>query len=77
MSGEAHMPGFAPAQRSSKETWQRRRVVGNTVSDSTELGIELNTKTDSSVINHYAFTFLKALRHPWTNTSCCLSCFYD
>ena len=39
-SGRARPRGLAPGQRSSKETSQRLRAVGYTVSDLTGLGIE-------------------------------------
>ena len=42
-SGRAQPRGLAPGQRSSKETSQRLRAVGYTVSDLTGLGIESQT----------------------------------
>ena len=49
-SGRARPRGLAPGQRSSKETSQRLRVVGYTVSDLTGLGIEFQTfRIDSEI----------------------------
>ena len=38
--GGAHLRGFARGQHSSEETSQRRRAIGDIVSDLTDLGIE-------------------------------------
>ena len=38
-SGGAHLRGLAHGQRSSEETSQRWRVVGDTVTDLTDLGV--------------------------------------
>ena len=49
-SGRARPRGLAPRQRSSKETSQRLRAVGYTVSDLTGLGIESQTfRIDSEI----------------------------
>ena len=49
-SGGARPRGLAPGQRSSKETSQRLRAVGYTVSDLTGLGIESQTfRIDSEI----------------------------
>ena len=49
-SGRARPPGLAPGQRSSKETSQRLRAVGYTLSDFTSLGIEFQTfRIDSEI----------------------------
>ena len=54
-SGRARPQGLAPGQRSSKETSQRLRAVGYTVSDLTGLGIESQTfRIDSEMFYHYA-----------------------
>ena len=50
-SGGAHLRGLAPGQSSSKETWQRWRAVGDTVSDLTAPGITLQTfRIDGNVL---------------------------
>ena len=49
-NGETRPRGLAPGQRSSKETSQRLRAVGYTVSDLTDLGIESHTfRIDSEI----------------------------
>ena len=49
-SGRARPRGLAPGQRSSKETLQRLRAVGYTMSDVTGLGIESQTfRIDSEI----------------------------
>ena len=49
-SGRARPRGLAPGQRSSKETSQRLRAVGYTVSGLTGLGIESQTfRIDSEI----------------------------
>ena len=49
-SGGARPRGLAPGQRSSKETSQRLRAVGYTVSDLTGLGIQSQTfRIDSKI----------------------------
>ena len=49
-SGGARPRGLAPGQLSSKETSQRLRAVGYTVSDLTGLGIESQTfRIDSEI----------------------------
>ena len=50
-SGGAHLRGLALGQSSSKETWQRWRAVGDTVSDLTAPGITLQTfRIDGNVL---------------------------
>ena len=54
-SGRARPRGLAPGQRSSKETSQRLRAVGYSVSDLTGLGIESQTfRIDSEILKHHA-----------------------
>ena len=48
-NGESHLRCFAPGQHSYEETSQRRRAVGDTVSDLTGAGIEPQTSHTHSV----------------------------
>ena len=53
-SGGIHLLGLSPGLHSSEETSQRWRVVRDTVSDLTALGIEPKTSgADSHVFKHY------------------------
>ena len=49
MSSRACLRGLAPGQNSSEETTQRRRAVGDTVSDLTSPEIEPQTSCTVSV----------------------------
>ena len=54
-SGGAHLRGLARGQHSSKKTSLRCRVVEDTVSDLTDLGMESKTfRADSGVLSHIA-----------------------
>ena len=53
-SGGIPLRGSAPAQHSSEETSQWWRLVGDTVSDLTDTGIEPKTfRAGNNVFNHY------------------------
>ena len=53
-NGGAHLRGLAPEQRSTEETSQRRRVVGETLFDLTGLRIEpMISCADSDDVNFY------------------------
>ena len=73
-SGGAHLRGLAPArQRSFKETSQRWRFVGDTVSDLTCPGIAPKTsRTGSNVFKHYP----KIISNSLSSQHVTLSCYY-